>query len=40
MKPEDREQRWLTSWKCVDRFFRLINLKKELESLTKNNKVI
>jgi hypothetical protein len=32
-EPEDREQRWLTSWKCVDRFFRLINLKKELESL-------
>ena len=32
-EPEDREQRWLTSWKCVGRFFRLINLKKELESL-------
>lgn len=32
-EPEDREQRWLTSWKCVDRFFRIINLKKELESI-------
>ena len=30
---EDREQRWLTSEKNVSRFFRLINLKKELESL-------
>ena len=29
----DREQRWLTSWKNVDRFFRIINLRKELESL-------
>ena len=29
----DREQRWLTSWKCIDRFFRIINLRKELESL-------
>jgi len=32
-EPTDREQRWLTSWKNVDRFFRIINLKKELESL-------
>lgn len=30
---EDREQRWLTSKKCINRFFRLINLRKELESL-------
>lgn len=32
-EPEDREQRWLTSEKNISRFFRLINLKKELESL-------
>ena len=32
-EPEDREQRFLTSEKCIDRFFRLINLKKELKEL-------
>jgi hypothetical protein len=32
-EPVDREQRWLTSEKNISRFFRLINLKKELESL-------
>lgn len=30
---EDREQKWLTSEKCISRFFRIINLKKELEEL-------
>lgn len=32
-EPTDREQKWLTSWKCIDRFFRLIRLKEELREL-------
>ncbi len=32
-EPTDREQKWLTSWKCIDRFFRLIRLKEELSEL-------
>ena len=32
-EPDDRKQRFLTSEKCISRYFRLQNLRKELENL-------
>jgi hypothetical protein len=32
-EPEDRKQKYLTSYSCIDRFFRIIRLKKELMEL-------
>lgn len=32
-EPEDRKQKYLTNLKCIDRYFRLENLKKELQEL-------
>lgn len=32
-EPEDRKYKYLTSYKCIPRFFRLLGLKKEIEEL-------